>query len=488
MTYRYYHRISTTEVQIMASGKRLSFTKIFLIFIIIQPILDILTFVSKIHFEMNITIGIVVRVIFMLASLLYIFFSNEKTIKYKVILYIIILFSFLGIAFLINFLTKPNFYFFAEVQYLVKTLYFPVMFCTLFLLVESNKQDKKFYDLLYSAVLLAMIILSLSMFTAVLTNTSNSTYTYTKSGFTGWFYAGNEISAIVAIAFPIVFIYSLKRTNDWKDSIHWVPTLLLAITALMIGTKVSFFSVLGTIIVALLVNILNIFINIKKKLNYRIFVLNSLILVLYLLITPITPSYENVMADYVNLNKAVVENHTDPKREILEKNKESVDRVDREENKIEEKNPLMQSKIAKVILSSRNIYFEKVSSDYKNANIIHKIFGLGYAGFYDGEPKLVEMDFFDLFFSYGILGFSILMLPLVIVFWQLLKTIGKRFTHFIHTENILLCISLGLGLGVAFLAGHVLFAPAVSIYLSITLILLYGFNKDVLMRSTENNN
>src|SRR5699024_7093736 len=113
------------------------------------------------------------------------------------------------------------------------------------------------------------------------------------------------------------------------------------------------------------------------------------------------------------------------------------------------------------ILSSRHLYLQETKDDFIEADILRNAFGLGYAGDYEQEPKIIEMDFFDLFFSYGIIGTVLLLLPLVYV------TV-KVFPLKLTMANTILLFTLSLCFGVAFLAGHVLFAPAVMTYVAIT--------------------
>ena len=42
-----------------------------------------------------------------------------------------------------------------------------------------------------------------------------------------------------------------------------------------------------------------------------------------------------------------------------------------------------------------------------------KLFGMGYASNYSDQPKTIEIDYLDLFFSTGILGSILYFLPLL---------------------------------------------------------------------------
>lgn len=453
-----------------ASIRQFNFVQFLKYFIILQPILDILTYFSIVYLQMNITIGIVVRVLFMLLSLFYIFFLNKHRFKRYIIMYILLLIAVLGIGFLLNFFLKPVFHFFSEVQFLVKAIYFPVMFCAFLLAFTEESRQWEIKNKLLSSNALAMTIVAISFGLAILTNTSNTTYTYNKAGYIGWFFAGNEISAIIAISFPLVLIYSIKNTKGLKDFTYWIPLILLALTSLFIGTKVSFFAVLLTIGIFNIGSFIQWFARsfIQKSKNHKVstkFLFSLLLAVVFLIATPASPAFKNVSGEYEDI-KNTVQNGEEEKEPTMDEKDE--------ESNVEEKEPIIQSKVLKIILSSRNKYFEDIYTDYVNAGLPHKLFGLGYAGFYKKNPKLIEMDFFDLFFAFGIIGFIVLFLPLFAALWFLVKKLITNIRSFFEIENLLLVISIGLGFGVALIAGHVLYAPAVSIYLALALALLLG--------------
>ena len=111
------------------SFKSYPFHRLVKLFIVLQPILDILTYFSITYLQLNVTIEILIRVLFMTVSIFYIFFGNEHRYKKMVTIYLFALFIAIGISFILNLFTKPYFHFFSEVQYVVKAVYFPTMFC-----------------------------------------------------------------------------------------------------------------------------------------------------------------------------------------------------------------------------------------------------------------------------------------------------------------------------------------------------------------------
>ena len=97
------------------SFKSYSFHRLVKLFIVLQPILDILTYFSITYLQLNVTIGILVRVLFMTVAIFYIFFGNEHRYKKMVTIYLFALFIAIGISFILNLFTKPYFHFFSTV-------------------------------------------------------------------------------------------------------------------------------------------------------------------------------------------------------------------------------------------------------------------------------------------------------------------------------------------------------------------------------------
>lgn len=464
-------------------SRKIPYLNFLIYFIIIQPILDIVTYFSLSYLQTSLTIGIIIRVLFMISSLIYLFLYFKHRIKKYIIYFIILLFTVLGIGFIYNFFKKPEFHLFSEAQFLVKTIYFPVMICSFVSVFANELNSEKAREKFLKSVSIAMTIASLSLILAIITGTANSTYTFNKAGYTGWFYAGNEISAIIAICFPLVLAYSIMKSKSSRDILYWLPTLIVSLTSLWIGTKVSFFAVIISLVLTFIVSVINWFVQTMKK-KGNIYTLKLVTLATFIISAvtlaaiPFSPAYHNVSGDYESLND-VIQNEEPSEEPSKDGKKPSV--VENQNGVRENKQkPILQSKILRVILSARNVYFEKIYTDYSNAGLIHKFFGLGYAGLYNGSPKLIEMDFFDLFFAFGIVGFTVLILPLLVIACFILKRLFTNFRAFFRLENLLLLSSIGLGLCVSFIAGHVLFAPAVSIYLALSIAIVISTNNKAL--------
>ena len=94
---------------------------------------------------------------------------------------------------------------------------------------------------------------------------------------------------------------------------------------------------------------------------------------------------------------------------------------------------------------------------------------MGYAGNYTDKIKLIEMDFHDLFFAFGIVGFLIYLIPLLYFGIKLFIRMITNFKKIMKVKYMLLASTLVLSLGIGFMSGHVLTAPAVSIFFVVIL-------------------
>ena len=66
-----------------------------------------------------------------------------------------------------------------------------------------------------------------------------------------------------------------------------------------------------------------------------------------------------------------------------------------------------KKQVENLILSSREEYLAEHQRQFAEAPLAQKLFGMGYSGNYTKEPKMIEMDFYDLFYSLGIIGFIV---------------------------------------------------------------------------------
>lgn len=422
------------------------YKKLLYIFILLQPIIDLVTALMT-RFEVSmISLGVIVRGIFILIMLWYLFFINKSKYRKGSITYIVLL----GIFYFFYIVTKKELLFngnllFDEIVYIFKYSYFPILFVTFINLIDQYKIDRK---KIINLFVINLLVYSLLIIIPTITGTGFNSYNNNEGfGIVGWFYSANEISAILTIVYPFLFLY-LDRKFTWKTCLI---ILLTIISIVIIGTKTPYYGML-------LINAFLLFyylFHIKKKTKQFVFV--SIIVIGSILAKSYTPAN-------VNLEKRV-----ECQNEYYD---ETI--VDNEDNSKLECQVAEDQKV--VLLSGRDTLFKKVFAIYKDSSIVDKLFGIGFSNREvinnDWIIKLVEMDLFDILFRYGILGFIVYMAPLVMIIIRIaIGTLKGLFK--LNLEKIIYGYSTAIGVGTSFVVGHVLGAPSVSFYLAFISALSY---------------
>lgn len=390
----------------MTKAERLIF-----IIIVLLPIIDIITSFTT---NFPLSFGALLRTGFMFFLFIFIVNYLRPTVN-KLFLFSLPLLS-ITLTFLINFVLKQPFYMTEEIQFVVKTAYFVMMIFSAFIILEKRLVKK---DVILQGTAIASIIIGASYWTAILTKTDITSYTYVKAGYSGWFYSANELNVIVIILLTLAIIHF----HESRSTLSLIAFSFILSMTPMIGTKTAFY---GAIIIVLSYLALIIFI---KQVKQNLPLLAITVFSIFFL--PLTP----YMTNMTSVDSPI------------------------------EKTKSTEQEMKQQLMSSRDIYLGEKKADYLQAPFIRKLFGLGYAGDYQKSPKMIEMDFFDLFFSYGVVGTFIILLPLPVL---LNKLLVYRYT----ISYFLLLLTLVLIVGIAFVAGHVMFAPAVMTYVSILVIMI----------------
>jgi hypothetical protein len=124
--------------------KKTTNIKLLTIFIIIQPILDLITSYQSTYINFDISISIILRGIAFACAIVYLlFFYDNKTIKR----YMLLVTAFLSIFMLNMLFTKGLSYVFKEAYAIVRFFYFPIMLTLFYVaykeLKRANLFDKK---------------------------------------------------------------------------------------------------------------------------------------------------------------------------------------------------------------------------------------------------------------------------------------------------------------------------------------------------------
>lgn len=447
-------------------------------FLIIQPLIDVLTTMTMGLPNSNLTVGIVIRIVYMAAMVAWITYMALHSRRAKLYFAYLAGFAVLIIVnFGVNYSIKDPYYLMEELTFYSKTVYFHLLFFGFLLVLgEMKKNGTNTKKQLINYFLVVSLIISSIFIIAQLTGTSIQNYSNVKEGWSGWFSAGNEIGAVMTVLLPITALFAVYQAYKMNVVVKWIPFILLSISMLALGTKVGY----GGIIITLLTVIIGSVIMLvwknrtEERKNVKANLIVSLaLLILFLVITPLTPVFGNMFAHF-NLLGISIENES-PYIEDEELSKEQNEVLKKEKEKQDNEHALTGAQVENLIFSSRENYVADYKRQFAEAPNMQQLFGMGYAGNYkieeSGLPrfKMIEMDFHDWFYSLGILGFIYIMGPLIwfsgIYIFRFLVNFKSKFDYF----HLLTGVAFLLGIGIAYTAGHVFTAPQVSIYMAFLL-------------------
>ncbi|PER35281.1 hypothetical protein CN485_07640 [Bacillus cereus] len=472
----------------LANQARVRFEHFLLFFIILQPVLDLLTSLSIVLLKSNATVGILVRFLIMAVGGIYILIQAKEKENKKFLSYLILLAVVLGIGFINNKLVKNPIVLSEEVKFVAKALYIYIMLGSYILALKSLKKKVNISDKVRNSIVYSTLIINAIMVISISTSTDFGSYQWMKVGSRGWFYAGNELGSILAIIFPIVVLYSIQKTKSMKHVLYWIPSLLMIYSLIQVGTKVGMGSIGATLAAVIGIIVLQLLFD-RKNPNKRSLVLNGLIAIVLLAgvvgTFKMTPLAQNMGIHNNYLSEQNVAQQDQKEKEIKEKIKkeEKQHKVEKPEEKAkveaEVKKELEKEQKKEnqenLIFSGRQVYEERHKQFFKEAPTSQKLFGMGYAGNFkyneqkQPDPKLIEMDFHDWFYDFGIIGFALMMIPFIYYGLRILIAFVTRFKEIFNVKYGMISASLVLALGIAYIAGHILTAPGVGIYFVVVL-------------------
>lgn len=430
---------------------KINFQNIFIVYILLQPIIDIITSLCVRNISETLSLGIVVRVLFMLFIMIYAIIKTQKKDRIKLIIYYSCV-ALYGIAYLVNSYLKYNFsMIFTQIKGFIKVFYFPIILVSLYeIYKEKNFTSFEKYLNISLIVYISTIIICKIFSVGYPTYPNND-----KFGSIGLFYAGNETSAILAMLAPICF---WKLINEKFSIINFIVCIATIFTMLEIGTKVSALSIFVLLALSFILAGIKMFTK-ERKTIYKQFIAISLMIILSFSFVAYTPAGKNagIGITWKKPDTVQAPSHSKPEAPEIPSS---------------EGNPAE-------LLSGRNDYLETALHTYKGETILTKLTGIGYISLSNEklvyENKLVEIDYFDIFFCHGILGTLIYIIPLILIAINLFK---KLFSNFIinikNSYTIFELYSILIGCSIALFAGHVFTAPAVSIFLAISILELFN--------------
>lgn len=414
--------------------------KIILIFLFIQPIIDVITGVSINYLNINLNISSIIRLMFLFFCIYYLIFINKND-KKKNIIYLLLYLIYLILYSISVIIYKDINVLSYEIKNNLNIFYFPIIFLGLYNMFKNNNIKIKLKHIIYLFLIYILFIIIPDI-----TNTGFNSYEHSKVGNIGWFLSANTIGSILSMISPLLLVY---LSNKKVNKIFKIIIIILSIYIfLSIGTKVPVLSI-GILILINFIYFIIKWIKEKKYKNITIISILSIVLIgIGLVVIPKTSFYKNleIHKEFLGMDSYL---------EVFTKY-EYVDHF---------------------IFSQRLTFLKNTHKNYMNSSISEKLLGIGFIENYSTDyvnTKTIEMDYFEIFYRSGMIGFIIYFMLFIPVIIKCFKKVFKFNFLNIQYLTILLLILL-----LAFFQGHILITPSVSIYVSLFLIFILNNSLDI---------
>jgi hypothetical protein len=268
-------------------------------------------------------------------------------------------------------------------------------------------------------------------------------------GASGFFNATNEAVSVLMLMLPIVFadFFDVSEIKDKKNWSRLIAPAAVINAMLLVGTKTAFAAL------AFLLPFLAIYQwrrsgKLKSKtIRKRLGQAGALTIALFIFLA-LFGGVGIVMGSFTGMSDIFLEDDND---------------FWYIQDELQRLSHLNAHPIVRLLLSGRQFHLARTGERWMQ-NPYTVVFGIGRGS----VGRVIEMDFYEILFYFGIFGCAVMLLPYV---WK-----GRRLLSYLKGKRGILpagiLLGLALTLGYAFIAGHVFFSVMGGFYFS--LILVYG--------------
>lgn len=420
--------------------------KTFWIFLFVNPFLDIINGVYinlvmgvgvldvKFTNTLGVTPSLVARMLMLVAFALYILIvRDKKSILTALPIGACWLLSMAGERVCMGALVSP----FADAQYAARFCYNIVilMVYTRVFAARWGSDGKALLLRLDGIIAFTLTLLSLSILISAVVGVGYSTYADRMGyrGSRGFFYAGNDITAVLALLLPLCTARFMEMDRKGaprsRVALYLVAGGLSANALMIIGSKTAFIAVAvnyGVMLAAALLPLVRE----KKKHTLIGFAeaLGAALAVFIILMLLSAAELWQSIADSFAVTGQVVE----------------LDGIER------------------AMLSGRSAKLAEHFQQFKNGGALVWLFGMGRGS----QQEVLEMDVFEVLFYYGAAG-------CVSFLWLYAKAAVEFFKGMVRHPDVItaaLFTALGMCAGYLFIAGHVLFSVTSGFYFAFVIV------------------
>ncbi len=406
-------------------------TKLIKAFIISLPITDLMIYFTYLLFDISIELPLRIIMYTILFSLLILNKALSLKQLYIILTAPIVLISITSIINLIlgTFdITKVFMY--------VEFLLLPTIFYIFYIIKDTIKLNE-----LKSSLNIVIMIIFTVFILSTITRTGAATYNPEQLGHSAWFYYGNDISIIISALFIFTFYQFISNSTINSKTVPFI--FMTLIPGFMIATKTPVLVFTLCIGIFILYQSVSIAIRENKDTYTTVFLeyIKKVLLILLMFFVSIIIS--NILLNIYEGSPTIL----DP-GEIVDVpgNSNAEDRFTMFDNFITK------------LLSGRNLRFADNNVIFSSNLFITIIFGSFET------PLLFEMDLFDIFYNFGLVGLFSILLPVWIIVYSVLKNTTNYITNF---DKFYFSFTFALGILISTLVGHTFSTPGVSIYIII---------------------
>jgi len=407
--------------------------KLFWLMIIINPFLDAATGIYKTFFEkedasFSFSPSLIIRLVFLLLLTVYLFATKNR----KAILTLIPI----GIAAIasvgVEIILKMEFSVMEDIMYVARFAYNIVMlFCWYSILPVLGYTKKQLLAKLNKLLCLTLIIIGVNVIFGQITGTGHSTYAdrFGYRGSMGYYFAGNDITAILVLVFPIsvsAFINSDK--SDKKErNFFLVASSMTVVTNCLIGTKTSFLALFTTLAVIIVYGTVML---VKNKESLYLKKLGTMMLAAVIMAVVI------IGLEFVLSKSSFMT--------TISQSIKSTGIILRKEG------------IETALLSGRQVKLKEAFTQFKEAGPLAWFFGIGRGS----QEHIIEMDVLEVLCYYGIFGVFAMLWIYVASGYLLIRNFLKN----INFDSVMVVTAIVLCTGYMLIAGHILFSVTSGYY------------------------
>ena len=499
------------------------------LFIIINPILDIISFVVRNKFSDNPgttnSITALLRPIIPVILSIFIFVKSPGEQKRRLLL---LVFVYVLYAVEHMLLCMENFREWSygtprqEFSFILNYTFFIV---TLIVIKNIIGKDSRLkinrpsaditYRKVYNSIIIALAIYIVSIFISILTKTSSYTYPEVSIGYKGWIESGNCLSIFLILAFGVL-LSQINIPKSKKEILPQIGYVLLAIVisiymVFLMGTRVGLY---GTFIVLFVWAILKLIID-KKIILFISGLL--VILLLGLGVFKFGSATLNRRTQLDQANQNIIEAHSvEIDEQELKKDNNKETKTEEGKNHVTKDIGAVHEKIQKGTVSNNYMTIpqkESIEKLYEEANqkqvdsndnrsqqlIYHinlvkqerDIYKIFFGNGFQTPPGelILEKEFFALLFNFGICGFILYFGPIIaILLWSIIRVLvfiikNRKLNFFkvirnISTKTFMQIFLMALVVALSIVIGYILFNVSNSTLIATIIILLYNRIKE----------